>query len=146
MANNVSEILKSVVGELKEISKSETIVGDPITVGDRTVIPIVKISVGFGAGGGQGENSKAESGFGGGGGGGVKIEPSAFIIMDKDGVSILPANKGKWDSIIDSIPGFAKKFSDLTNKIKSEKKSTDKKGTGKKTTEKAEKTKTDSDD
>ncbi len=120
MANNVSEILKSVVGELKEISKSETIIGEPITVGDRTVIPIVRISVGFGAGGGQGENSKSETGFGGGGGGGVKIEPSAFIIMDKDGVSILPANKGKWDSIIDSIPGFAKKISDLTSKIKSE--------------------------
>jgi len=130
MANNVSEILKSVVGELKEISKSETIIGDPITVGDRTVIPIVRISVGFGAGGGQGENSKSETGFGGGGGGGVKIEPSAFIIMDKDGVSILPANKGKWDSIIDSIPGFAQKISNLTSKMKSddtsEEKTTDK--------------------
>ena len=135
MANNVAEILKSVVGELKEISKSETIVGDPITVGDRTVIPIVRISVGFGAGGGQGENDKAGTGFGGGGGGGVKIEPSAFIIMDKDGVSILPANKGKWDSIIDSIPGFAKKISDLTSKIKSESKSP----------EKSEETKTDPD-
>ncbi len=126
MANNVAEILKSVVGELKEISKSETIVGDPITVGDRTVIPIVRISVGFGAGGGQGENSKSETGFGGGGGGGVKIEPSAFIIMDKDGVSILPANKGKWDSIIDSIPGFAKKISDLTSKMKSDNKTSEK--------------------
>ena len=126
MANNVSEILKSVVGELKEISKSETIIGEPITVGDRTVIPIVRISVGFGAGGGQGESSKSETGFGGGGGGGVKIEPSAFIIMDKDGVSILPANKGKWDSIIDSIPGFAKKISDLTSKIKSEDKKAEK--------------------
>ncbi len=126
MANNVAEILKSVVGELKEISKSETIVGEPITVGYRTVIPIVRISVGFGAGGGQGENSKAESGFGGGGGGGVKIEPSAFIIMDKDGVSILPANKGKWDSIIDSIPGFAKKLSKLKADYKSDDKPSEK--------------------
>ena len=126
MANNVAEILKSVVGELKEISKSETIIGDPITIGDRTVIPVVRISVGFGAGGGQGENDKAQTGFGGGGGGGVKIEPSAFIIMDKDGVSILPANKGKWDSIIDSIPGFAKKLSDLKANIKSDDKPAEK--------------------
>ena len=121
MANNVVEILKGVVGELREISKSETIIGDPITVGEKTVIPIVKISVGFGAGGGQGENEKAGTGFGGGGGGGAKIEPSAFIIMDKDGVSLLPAHKGKWDTIIDSIPGFAKKFSELKDKIKPEK-------------------------
>jgi len=121
MANNVVEILKGVVGELREISKSETIIGDPITVGDKTVIPIVKISVGFGAGGGQGENEKAGTGFGGGGGGGAKIEPAAFIIMDKDGVSLLPASKGKWDSIIDSIPGFAKKISELKDKVTKDK-------------------------
>lgn len=120
MANNVVDILKGVVGELREISKSETIIGDPITVGDRTVIPIVKISVGFGAGGGQGENEKAGSGFGGGGGGGAKIEPAAFIIMDKDGISLLPATKGKWEGLIDSIPGIAKKINSLKNKFKSD--------------------------
>ena len=109
--NNVVEILKGVVGELREIAKSETIIGDPVTVGDTTVLPVVKISVGFGAGGGQGENQKAQSGFGGGGGGGARIEPAGFIIMGKDGVSFLPATKGKWEGIIDAIPGIAKKVS-----------------------------------
>ena len=120
MSNNVVDILKGVVGELREISKSETIVGEPITVGKKTVIPIVKISVGFGAGGGQGEDEKRGSGFGGGGGGGAKIEPAAFIIMDEKGVSLLPAAKGKWGEIIDAIPDFARKFSDWTEKFKSE--------------------------
>ncbi len=118
--NNVVDILKSVVGELREISKSETIVGEPITVGDKTVIPVVKIQVGFGAGGGQGENQKAGSGFGGGGGGGAKIEPAAFIIMDKDGISLLPATKGKWEGLIESIPGIAKKISKMKEKLSSE--------------------------
>lgn len=121
--NNVVDILKSVVGELREISKSETIIGEPITVGDKTVIPVVKISVGFGAGGGQGEHEKQGSGFGGGGGGGVKIEPAAFIIMDKDGISLLPATKGKWEGLIESIPGIAKKISKMKDKFKSEFKS-----------------------
>ena len=121
MANNVVEILKGVVGELREISKSETIVGEPITVGDKTVIPIVKISVGFGAGGGQGEHEKQGSGFGGGGGGGAKIEPAAFIIMDKDGISLLPATKGKWEGLIDSIPGLAKKIGKIKDKLTSDK-------------------------
>ncbi|NOY89223.1 MAG: sporulation protein [FCB group bacterium] len=120
MTNNVVEILKGVVGELREISKSETIIGQPITVGDRTVIPVVKISVGFGAGGGQGENEKAGTGFGGGGGGGVRIEPSAFIIMDKSGISLLPVAKGKWDTIIDAIPNIAKKINKLKEKFKSD--------------------------
>lgn len=119
MANNVVDILKGVVGELREISKSETIIGEPITVGDKTVIPVVKISVGFGAGGGQGEREKM-GGFGGGGGGGAKIEPAAFIIMDKDGISLLPATKGKWEGLIESIPGIAKKISKMKEKLTSE--------------------------
>ncbi|MDH3892560.1 MAG: spore germination protein GerW family protein [candidate division Zixibacteria bacterium] len=117
--NNVVEILKGVVGELKEVARSETIIGDAVTVGDKTVIPIVKISFGFGAGGGQGDDQK-RSGFGGGGGGGARIEPAAFIIMDESGVSLLPAGKGKWDTIIDAIPNIAKKISKLKDKFKSE--------------------------
>jgi uncharacterized spore protein YtfJ len=121
MTNNVVEILKGVVSELREIARSETIIGEPVTVGERTVIPIVKISVGFGAGGGQGEDQKRGSGFGGGGGGGTKIEPAAFIIMDDKGVSLLPMRKGKWDQIIDAIPDFAKKLSKLREKLKKDK-------------------------
>jgi uncharacterized spore protein YtfJ len=121
MSNNVVDILKGVVGELREIARSETIIGEPVTVGDKTVIPVVKISVGFGAGGGQGEDEKSRSGFGGGGGGGTKIEPAAFIIIDDKGVSLLPLAKGKWENIIDTIPGIAKKISKLKDKLKKEK-------------------------
>lgn len=120
--NIVVEILRAVVGEIKEISRSETIIGEPVTVGKRTVIPITKISFGFGAGGGQGEGNKVGEGFGGGGGGGAKIEPAAFIIMDEDGVSLLPATKGSWESLINSIPGVASKLADLGKKFSSKSK------------------------
>ncbi|MCK4632410.1 MAG: sporulation protein [candidate division Zixibacteria bacterium] len=120
MANNVVDILKGVVGELKEIAKSETVIGEAVTVGDLTVIPVVKISVGFGAGGGQGEYEKSGAGFGGGGGGGARIEPIAFIILDKTGASLLPVSKGKWEGIIDTIPGLAKKISKMRDKFKSD--------------------------
>ena len=120
MSNNVVDILKGVVGELREMAKSETVIGDPVTVGDKTVIPVVKISFGFGAGGGEGTQDKT-SGFGGGGGGGARIEPAAFIILDKDGAHLLPAGKGKWDTIIDAIPGIAKKLGKLKDKFKSSK-------------------------
>jgi len=120
MANNVVDILKGVVGELKEIAKSETVIGEAVTVGDQTVIPVVKISVGFGAGGGQGEHEKSGTGFGGGGGGGARIEPIAFIILDKTGASLLPVSKGKWEGIIDTIPGLAKKISKMRDKFKAD--------------------------
>lgn len=125
MSNNVVEILKGVVGELKEMAQSDVVIGDAITVGSRTVIPVVKISVGFGAGGGQGENEKAGTGFGGGGGGGARIEPAAFIIMDDDGISLLPAKKGSWEGLVETIPEIAKKISKLAGKVKTAAKSDD---------------------
>jgi uncharacterized spore protein YtfJ len=120
MSNSVADILKGVVGELREIAKSETVIGEPVTVGDRTVIPVVKVSFGFGAGGGEGSSEKTGTGFGGGGGGGAKIEPAAFIIIDKDDVKLLPAGKGKWETLVDAIPDFAKKVQKMAEKFKSD--------------------------
>ncbi len=118
MSNNVVDVLKGVVSELREIVQSETIVGEAITVGDKTVIPVIKVSVGFGAGGGQGEASDQGSGFGGGGGGGARVEPAAFIVLDEKGVKILSTGKGKWETLVDVIPDIANKVSSLAKKVK----------------------------
>ena len=120
--NRVSEILKDIVGELKDIASSQTIIGEAITVGEKTVVPVVKISVGFGAGGGQGESTDKGAGFGGGGGGAARIEPSAFIIMDGDKVQMLSAKPGKLDALVDAVPGLFGKLKDMRDKMKSEKK------------------------
>lgn len=118
--NKVSEIMKDIVGELKNIASSQTVVGDPITVNQKTVIPVVKISLGFGAGGGQGEEG-TKSGFGGGGGGAVKVEPSAFIIMDEKKISLLSAKPGKLDALVEAVPALFGKVRDLKDSMKSEK-------------------------
>jgi uncharacterized spore protein YtfJ len=74
------DILKSLVGELKSIAKTETIVGAPFTVGEFTVIPISRVSLGVGAGGGTGgAQQKGATGEGGGGGGGIRIQPVALV-------------------------------------------------------------------
>lgn len=119
--NRVSEILKDIVGELKDIASSQTVVGEPITVGDKTVIPVVKISVGFGAGGGQGESPDKGGGFGGGGGGGAKIEPYAFIILDGDRIQMLSAKQGKLDALVEAVPGLFGKLKDIRDKMKKDK-------------------------
>ena len=119
--NRVSEILKDIVGELKDMASSQTVIGEPITVGEKTVIPVVKISVGFGAGGGQGEAPEKGGGFGGGGGGAARIEPSAFIIMDGERVQMLSAKPGKLDALVDAVPGLFNKLKDMRDKMKKEK-------------------------
>ena len=118
MANNVMEVITGIVGELKTIASAESIVGEAVTIGDKTVIPIVKVSVGFGAGGGEGSRDKNQQGYGAGGGGGCVVEPAAFIIMDHTGVSLLPAKPGKIDSLVEAIPAVVKKIAGLKGKFK----------------------------
>ena len=118
MANNVMEVISGIVGELKQIASAESIIGEAVTVQGKTVIPIVKVTVGFGAGGGEGEKEKTAGGYGAGGGGGCIIEPAAFIIMDDTGISLLPAKPGKIDSFVEAIPGVVSKIMGLKNKMK----------------------------
>lgn len=105
VANNLSELLQGIVGELRTIARSESVVGEPVTVGARTIVPIMRITVGFGVGGGEGGQSDKTSGFGGGGGGGAVIEPAVFLVLEPDKVSVLPAKKtGSFDAIIQNAP------------------------------------------
>jgi len=118
MSSNVMDVIKGIVGELKEMASAQSVIGEAVTVGDKTVIPVVKVSVGFGAGGAEGSKEKSGTGFGAGGGGGCIIEPAAFIIMDKTGISLLPAKPGKIDSLVEAIPGVVSKIMGLRDKLK----------------------------
>jgi uncharacterized spore protein YtfJ len=80
--NTAQNILKDLVGELKDLAKTETIVGAPVTAGEFTLIPVSRVALGVGAGGGAGETEKKSStGEGGGGGGGIRVIPVALIAV-----------------------------------------------------------------
>ena len=110
MENPAQELIKSILEELKAIAKTETIVGEPITIGDKTIVPVCKITLGFGAGGGTGGAKDKGEGAGSGGGGGVAIFPAAFILIKGDEVSVLGVKPGKWEYILEAIPGIIEKF------------------------------------
>ncbi len=110
MDNPARELIKSILDELKAIAKTETIVGEPITIGDKTIVPVCKITLGFGAGGGTGGTKDKGEGAGSGGGGGVVIFPAAFIVIKGDEVSVLGVKPGKWEYILEAIPGIIEKF------------------------------------
>jgi uncharacterized spore protein YtfJ len=80
--NPAQNILKDLIGELKTLARTETIVGTPITAGEFTLIPISRVSLGVGAGGGTGGNEKKMgTGEGGGGGGGIRVNPVALVAI-----------------------------------------------------------------
>jgi len=118
----VEETIKEVAGELERMASTKTVVGDPITAADKTIIPISKISMGFGAGGGEGKREK-ESGYGGGGGAGAKIEPIAFIVVSKEDTRIFRVSEksdvGKFlEAVPEIVPEIMEKIKAVRHKGK----------------------------
>ena len=127
------ELLQTLVNELRQIAQAETIIGDPITVAGKTIIPVTRIMLGFGGGSGEGTapaNVGAPKGAGGGGGGGLKIEPAAFIVIEDEKLSVLavPSPRGKLDALIEAIPELLGKLGEMKAKRgeKAEEKETEK--------------------
>jgi len=77
------DILKDLIGELKTLAKTETVVGSPFSAGEFTVIPISRVSLGVVAAGGGagGVERKGGAGEAGGGGGGIRIHPVALVAV-----------------------------------------------------------------
>ncbi len=113
----VEELMQEVVEQLEKLVTTKTIVGEPITVAGKTVIPISKVSFGFGSAGGEGKRGE-EGGFGGGGGGGAKIEPVAFLVISEDEVKLFPATGKGIDigKIVEAVPEVMDKLKSLRGK------------------------------
>lgn len=123
--DDVEKLVKTTLGEMEKVLGSKTVVGEPITIGDSTIIPLLSIGFGFGGGGGAGlgSDSKKEGGeaIAGGAGGGVK--PIAVIIIDKDGARIESIKGGMasaLEKIGESVPKVMEKFADKWGERKKE--------------------------
>ena len=92
---------------------SKTVVGDPITVGDTTIIPLVDVN--FGVGAGAMGNAKGTNNAGGGMGG--KLSPTAAIIIRGSEIRMMPVvDESTLSKVIDMVPGVVGKVQDFLNK------------------------------
>jgi len=132
----VEELMKEVVEQLEKLITTKTIVGEPITVAGKTVVPISKVSFGFGSGGGEGRRDE-ESGFGGAGAGGAKIEPVAFLVISEDEVKLLSATGKGIDigKIVEAVPEVMDKIKSIRGKKGKEKEKEKEQEQGKSTDE-----------
>ena len=119
----IEGMMNTTLEKIKQMVDINSIVGDPITSPDGTIIiPISKISYGF-ASGGSDFPSKAQADknfFGGGTGAGVSINPVAFITISNGNVKMLqidPYNSSA-DRIIGMFPDVVDKISGLFNSKK----------------------------
>ncbi len=110
MSQSLHNMLENTIAKIREMIDVNSVVGQPITAGDVTIIPISKVSVGFAGGGSDfvSKNAnKQENPFGGGAGGGVKVTPIAFLVIKDGSVRMLPvaapANTTA-DRVVEMVP------------------------------------------
>lgn len=124
MANfNFGENMGMIFEKLENFLKTKTVVGEPIKVGETTLVPFIDITFGVGMGGGAGTDEKGMGGDGGGGGTGAKIAPTAVLVIQGDKVELLPIKKsGGLEKLIDLVPGIVEKINERKDETKSEEK------------------------
>ena len=114
MSQNLPNMLQDTISKIREMMSVNDVVGDPIVVGDVTIIPISKVSVGFGGGGADNAKAANKDAFGGGMGGGVKVQPICFLVVKDGNVRMMPvpvpANSTA-DRILEMVPDTLDKIS-----------------------------------
>ena len=111
----ITQILKALLSEMRNISSSETVIGEPIQVGEATIVPVNRLGLGFGVAAGDlsarreknRENNAGTKAIGGG----VSVHPQAFILVDAEGrAQILTLEPGKESALaraIELLPALA---------------------------------------
>ncbi|HEY8889365.1 MAG TPA: spore germination protein GerW family protein [Clostridium sp.] len=117
---NLSQNIDTLFSNIERFTKTEGVIGKPVTHEDKTFIPVISVSVGCGGGNTaskmpQGGNAPAQgmaSGAnmaGGALGLGAKITTDAIIVIDKGNISMMTMSAtGNATQLLDKIPEMVK--------------------------------------
>ena len=109
----IENLFDKAVAEIERMLNSKTVVGEPITIQDNTLIPLINVGFGFGVGAGKGTDPVKGAGQGGGTGGGGGVKPVALVIINKDGVRV--------ETIKSATASVLEKIADTVGKVTSAK-------------------------
>ncbi len=125
MDHPINSLMDTTMNKIKEMVDVNTIIGDPITSPDGTIIiPVSKVSYGFASGGSDFPTKKENKDcFGGGSGAGVTIQPIAFLTVFRGDVKLIPVEKydGAADRVVGMVPELVDKVSAFFKKDKKDK-------------------------
>lgn len=111
----IERVVGSVMEHLSSAARSGAVAGEPIKLGEVTLVVLSMINLGMGAAGGQGGPPPAPgkasaqgriSGAGEGAGGAGKVRPVAVVAFTPEGVKVLPipAPPGPFDKVVERVP------------------------------------------
>ena len=107
MANNNMETgIETMFKGMRELMNTKTVVGEPMQVGEATIIPLVDVSWGMGSGGVSKEQKET-----GAGGMGAKVSPAAVLII-QNGITKLVnvRNQDIVNKALDLVPDLINRF------------------------------------
>lgn len=79
---DLQQFLESLAERVSSSASVKNVYGDPVVVGNRTVIPAAQVRYGFGGGGGRPKGDEAP---GGGGGGRASAQPCGALEITPEG-------------------------------------------------------------
>lgn len=132
MSHPLESILQNAIGELTKLVGADTIIGSPVSAGERTtILPVSRVSLGFVSGGGEyGTKSPVtKSGyildgtrpypFTGAVTAGVSAVPVAFLAITDDEVRLLPAVQDEpIGRILAALPGLLTEVTEMVRSLR----------------------------
>ena len=101
-----ANIVESLFTGMNAVASSKTVVGEPIVVGDTTILPLTEITFGLGAG-----NGRADRKIDGKGAIGGRITPVAALVVRPDSVRLVSIrNQDSISKVLDMVPDVLEKF------------------------------------
>ena len=124
MEHPIGNLMNITMEKIKEMIDVNTIIGEPITSPDGTlIIPVSKVSYCFASVGSDLPTKKENKDcFGGGSGAGVTIQPVAFLTVYQGDVRLISVDQeeGTADKLVNMIPDVLKKVKGVFKKDKNE--------------------------
>ena len=123
MAENhtINNLMTTSMETIRELVDVNTIIGEPITSPDGTIIiPVSKVSFGFVSGGSDIPAQSPKEVFAGGSGAGITIKPVAFIVVQRDGevkmLELGASGGSSLEGIINNVPELIAKVKNVFGK------------------------------
>ena len=114
--NTMEQNVSTLFSNIESFAQQEGTLGKPISVEDKTLIPVISISIGYGGGNSSGKLNQGSSTTSQGSantgmdalGLGAKISTDAVLIVDQDNVSAISINSnstaGAMSQLVNKLP------------------------------------------
>ncbi len=103
-SNNVKEIIDTVFQGLDGFVSTKTVVGEPMQLGNATLIPLIEVSCGMGAGGFI-QDKDRKNGNAGAGAMSSRLTPTAILILENGRSKLIHVkNQDMMSKLLDMIP------------------------------------------